>query len=274
MGSIIPAEVHLFDSAASGVLDMDELVRYCEALLPPVSIVKHPDFFSFCADGAGATRVSELKDRIAARLAEARVGQPIRLSGEVKPLPGVVAYERRMLDREPPRPVGALYDGFELSGICAEMLAGSEMRLDGWAIIITDQLFGTLEPPDARYHARVSIYADPCLVSTTGLVEAPAKPRDYYLARGLGLDAGRLYDGVDDFLKRDDPRTTEALKGYLAQAFFYHLTGEPFCEDRSCRLYNAHWQAELLEAQLGGDPEFCGRHERMLASILEENARG
>lgn len=267
-----PAEVHIFDSAASEAVRMDELVGYCEGLLPPFRIVRHQDFFIFCAGGVEGAGVSAFKDRVAGRLAASRVGRPSGPAGEVNPLPGVVDYERRMLDREPPRPIGALYDGYDLCRAYAEILDWSGRRLEGWTIVITNQLLGTLEQHDARYHAKVSIYGHPCLISTTGLVEAPARPRDYYLARGLGLHAGRARGGADDFLERDDPRTTEALKGYLAQAFFYHLVGEPFCEDASCRLYNAHWQAELIGAQLGANPGLCGRHRRMLGEILKESA--
>jgi hypothetical protein len=74
----------------------------------------------------------------------------------------------------------------------------------------------------------------------------------------------------EKWLRPDDPRTTEVLKGYLAQAIFYYMTGEPFCEERECRLFNAHWQEDLLHAQLDGGSDLCAKHERMLAEILEE----
>jgi hypothetical protein len=48
------------------------------------------------------------------------------------------------------------------------------------------------------------------------------------------------------------------------------MTGEPFCEERECRLFNAHWQEDLLHAQLDGGSDLCAKHERMLAEILEE----
>ena len=43
----------------------------------------------------------------------------------------------------------------------------------------------------------------------------------------------------------------------------FALTGEPFCEDPACRLFNAHWQAEMLRAQLEG-PDYCERHQELL----------
>ncbi len=51
------------------------------------------------------------------------------------------------------------------------------------------------------------------------------------------------------------------------QAVFYALTGDPFCEDKVCRLYNAHWQEDLLFAQLGGAYDFCPRHTALLQNL-------
>lgn len=273
MGPILPIELHLFDSAASPSVDFDELARYCSRLLPPLNVVTHGDFIDFCARGNEESRAAEIKDATAETLAGARVTDQAREAGSTHPLQSAVQYERRMLDRRPPRPFGVLYDGFLMCRAYRELLSLSGHRLEGWTIIVTNQLFGTFEARDSRYHARVSIYGDPCLISTTGLVEAPARSRSYYLARGIGL---RMPDekAGEDFLERDDTRTTEVLKGYIAQSFFYYLTSEPFCDDRNCRLFNAHRQAELLNAQLGGDTEFCREHERVLAEILEEITSG
>ena len=60
-----------------------------------------------------------------------------------------------------------------------------------------------------------------------------------------------------------DPRLTELLKGYTMQAVFYHLFAEPFCDNPDCRLFNAHWQEEMIKAQLQG-ADFCRRHRELL----------
>lgn len=271
MGSVLPGEIHIFDSAASTVLDMVELARYCSTLLPSVTIVNHGDFISFCTHSMKEGRAADVKDAVAAQIAAARVSDLARDVGQGQPLSAVVQYERRMLDREPPRPTGVFYDGYELCLAYAELLSLSNRQVDGWLIIITNQLFGTYEEHDSRYHARVSIYGHPCMISTTGLVEAPARPRSYYIKKGMGFEAEALEKGTAAaFLEYDDPRTTEVLKGYLAQTIFYYLTGEPFCEEKTCRLYNAHWQEDMLRAQLDGGGEFCAEHERILAEILKE----
>lgn len=67
----------------------------------------------------------------------------------------------------------------------------------------------------------------------------------------------------NDFLRYEDPRITEMAKGYAMQAAFYSLTGEPFCDDPRCRLFNAHWQREMFNAQLGGG-DYCPFHRNIL----------
>lgn len=267
---MLTEEIHIFDSAASPVLDVAALVAYCRKLLPGVSVMGHGDFVSYCTEGLDEGRAELVKDTVAARIASSRATGRARATGRNEPAGAVVDYERRMLDREPPRPTGVLYDGYELCRAFADLLFMSGRGLDGWLVIITNQLFGTCDESDVRYHARVSVYGHPCIISTGGMVEAPARPRSYYVLKGMGLDEGATREDPDGaFLVHGDPRTTDVLKGYLAQAVFYYLTGEPFCENENCRLYNAHWQEEVLAAQLGGGPEFCDRHERMLAEILE-----
>jgi hypothetical protein len=38
-------------------------------------------------------------------------------------------------------------------------------------------------------------------------------------------------------------------------------------------LYNAHWQEELIFAQLESQYEFCGQHTRILDSYVENESR-
>jgi hypothetical protein len=105
-------------------------------------------------------------------------------------------------------------------------------------------------------------------------VEAPAKPREFYLAReqfrAMGLDAISpvlASELRDRCLLPNDERLTEVAKGYALQAVFYALFGEAFCDDKDCRLYNAHWQEEMLHAQLDGAYDLCPRHETMLQNL-------
>jgi len=116
----------------------------------------------------------------------------------------------------------------------------------------------------------VTVLGPLALVSVPGLYEAPAKPEAYYREKGkhalLSGDAPPrevLENEVEGtFLVEDDPRTTGALEGYVLQAVHYLRTGEAFCEEAGCRLYDAHRQEALVEAQLR-DPEFCATHAEL-----------
>ena len=203
---------------------------------------------------------------IAEKLARARVQRPDRHDDDRDVLPGETNFEKKFLIEGNVKPVGMLYDGFALLGIYAEQIARDEANMRNCHIILTNQLFGTWDEDDLRFHARTSVYGFPSFLSTTGLVEAPAKPRDFYIGRQLGMAAPE--DGSDPrYLTRGDPRIQEALKGYLLQVLFYHLTGDPFCDDKECRLFNAHWQEELIHAQIRPEAGLCDRHKKLLKEI-------
>ena len=105
------------------------------------------------------------------------------------------------------------------------------------------------------------------LVSVPGLYEAPAKPEQYYkrkqrtaMVSGDTPPRAVLEEQVEgDFLVEDDPRTVEAIKGYVLQAYHYLATGADFCANEGCRLANPHRQPGVIEAQLR-EPEFCDAH--------------
>ncbi|MFN3550645.1 MAG: DUF6775 family putative metallopeptidase, partial [Endomicrobiia bacterium] len=112
------------------------------------------------------------------------------------------------------------------------------------------------------------IYSFPSIISTTGIVEAPAKPKEFYLKKRLGFDIYTLKEEFKNrFIDYNDPRMTEVMKGYVLQAIFFHMTGNPFCEDKNCRLYNAHWQQEVIQAQLNTKNEFCDKHKKIIEQI-------
>nr|WP_320416723.1 DUF6775 family putative metallopeptidase [Candidatus Nitrosotenuis chungbukensis] len=53
----------------------------------------------------------------------------------------------------------------------------------------------TFDSGDYRYHGRALIGANPSIISTTGIIEAPAKPRQYYMdlmtnyGQGLNIES-------------------------------------------------------------------------------------
>jgi hypothetical protein len=135
---------------------------------------------------------------------------------------------------------------------------------------LLDRVLGTWGDHDGRWHKRVAVLGQPALVSVPGLYEAPAKLEAYYReqqkhARLSGDAPPRevLEEQVEgEFLVAEDPRTTDALRGYVLTAYHYLETGEAFCEREGCRLFDAHRQPALVEAQLR-DPEFCEEHAEL-----------
>lgn len=167
-----------------------------------------------------------------------------------------------------------LYDALWVQRIHHKALAGkvSHELGEGYLhIIFTSLLFGTFE--GRRYHARVVLGGNPSLISTSGLVEAPARPREYYFIKGglirSGKDVGeldRMYEGR--FVKYDDPRTSSIICSYALQAVYYKLTGNAFCDEPSCCLYNSHWQEEVLKVQYEGRP--CEKCLKDIREITEK----
>lgn len=147
---------------------------------------------------------------------------------------------------------------------------------DACHIIITAKLFATYDA-QKKIHIRDAIFGFPSVLSTSGIVEGPAKPKEYYLYKQKYTQLG-IWDMEEPKLKKkfkgrfidyQDKRITEVLKGLIAQAIFFYITGEPFCKDKACRLFNAHWQEELIYAQLESG-KFCNRHKRALEEIRKK----
>ena len=82
------------------------------------------------------------------------------------------------------------------------------------------------------------------------------------MAQGLNVDSvKKKYQGT--FLENHDNRLSTIVEGYVLQAIFYYLTGEPFCDTLECRLHNPHWQKDLLYSQIQVG-ELCEKHEKIL----------
>lgn len=172
----------------------------------------------------------------------------------------------RILGRESVR--GKFYDGYWVQRILYRTLAekvADEIKSGFIHLIFTSLLFGTFE--NRRYHARVVLMGTPALVSTSGLVEAPAKPKEYYYIKGRLIQTGGDVSELDNmykgrFVEYDDPKISSILPSYALQAIGYEITGNAFCEDPQCCLFNSHWQGEVLKVQYNGNP--C---EKCLESI-------
>ena len=165
-----------------------------------------------------------------------------------------------------------LYDGFEFHKIITELIPINESKIDTLHIIFTNKLTCTFDENDFRYHARALIGSNPAIISTTGMIEAPAKPKQYYLDLMVNFSEERVdevkkkYKG--QFLEVHDSRLSEIAEGYLLQAIMYYETGEAFCDDVDCRLFNAHWQKDLFHSQIE-NKNLCKKHQNILNQLKQ-----
>ncbi len=260
----LPSRIFLYEEPSSPKVDLGELRSYLEETAP-FEVETRPEFFSHF-------RPTDL-DGLAGELAKLKVRDLRREEQEFAPLLGEVNFERRLL-RDPRRRLpGILYDGFRFQQLLRSLIPPEERTLKSLHLPLTSRLLATFDPGDRVYHARVIVCGYPTVISTSGVVEGPAKPKEFYIARrgytALGMTPpteALKEDLVGRFIDYDDERMTEVLKGYVLQALFYHLTGEPFCDDRDCRLFNAHWQQEMIRAQLVS-AKLCDPHSRLLSQV-------
>ena len=255
-------EIILYDEGTAQELDIEEIAQYLAQKMGKVKIEVRGNPFVFnlfqdkvsdCARKIAGTKIQEVSQKI--------------LSGQ-EPLYGEIEYEKRRILGST-MAFGVLYDGFHLLRLFYEIMSREERRPELVHIFFTNRLLATWDDGDKRYHLRTSVFGIPSIVSTTGIIEAPARPKEYYLLKQhyerLGKDLTQLNDSFQgSFIGYEDSRLTEVAKGYAMQAVFYYLIGDPFCEDKGCRLYNAHWQEELIFAQLQSGYEFCQWHNEFL----------
>jgi len=152
--------------------------------------------------------------------------------------------------------------------LCRNLLPDEGRSMEHCHIIFTSRLLATWDKNDGRYHLRVSIYSIPCIISLPGVVEAPARARGYYMALQRGIPAEilkNIYRGR--YIDYGDARMTEVIKGYVLQAIVFHSTGDAFCNEGSCRLFNAHRQEEMIHARMGGEYGAYTHHKRVIDEI-------
>lgn len=258
-------------------VDYEAVAEYIRGLMPQVAVDLEPPPLESALERRRGREREELLEHMAAAFAAAKVRDLTRVnSGGEAIIAGEIDYERRRLDDSGSGVYGLLYDAHMVSDLFWSQIGYNISELSQVTVVITNQLIGTWDRNDRRYHARAIVCGSPGVLSLSGLVAAPARSRDFYLAHqavqvmGLGKEEAQQIAGsfADDYLEYEDERMTEVVKGYVLQAVAYRMTGEPFCGDPQCRLYNAHRQEEMLAAQLGG-ADLCARHNELF-----ETARG
>ena len=183
------------------------------------------------------------------------------------PFEGEVQFELRRLQGTASA-AGILYDGFWLQQVLAEMLPRNQASRDWLHLLLTNRLVGSYDHSDRRWHARMVLGGQPSIVSTTGMVLAPALPRVFYTQRHLHEQSGsgvlgehlRVQMG-EQVLQHDDPRQTEVALSLTLQAALYWQGLEAFCTTAGCRLEDTHAQDALMRTHLQ-QPRLCPRHAR------------
>lgn len=269
-----PLTVYLYAEPAAPTLELRRIADYLAEQFPQLRVELREPVASWSLNRLSSQEREVALSRLAQSFARLRIRNPMREEQPDIALPVEVDYERRRLTAAI-SPFGLAYHGEKVMRLMADLLPREERRLACLHLVFTNQLLATYE--GGRYHFRVAVFGFPNLLSTTGVVEAPAKPKEFYVLKQQYAAMG-MSDAVVELeamlgeraLRHDDPRLTEVMKGYVMQALCYHLTGEAFCPERDCRLFNAHWQEELIRAQLSGTSQFCACHQRILQEIREE----
>jgi hypothetical protein len=278
------SKIILYNDPSTSNLQLTQLKGYLKSKINKIEIEIRDNFLNYyistCSQATEASKSTEEKPKkvsiiteLSKRLANTKVRDLSDPKKIIKPLLGEIAFEEKHLIDPSRTTPGILYDGLKLHELFQELLPFEEITRDICHIIFTPRLFGTFDENDRRYHARVILCGYPSIISTTGIVEAPAKPKEYYqIKQGLIRQNITTIDEFvpetlkEKYLKYNDPKITEVLKGYLMQVILYQLTSNPFCLDLKCRLFNAHWQEEVIKAQLT-KPEFCSKHKNLISKI-------
>ena len=74
----------------------------------------------------------------------------------------------------------------------------------------------------------------------------------------------------NQFVDYHDVRMSEIIKGFILQSIMYYETGDAFCKQKECRLFNAHWQKDLIYVQLENG-KLCKLHSDILRKLRKAN---
>lgn len=255
------SKVFLYDEPTVPEIKIEDLAEFIRKNFH-VEVEIRQNIFSF---------FKSWRQKVAHELASCRVLDTKNPFKRHNPTIDEIEFEERTLE-EPFRSTNIImYDGFEFQNIILNLLPNTEISQELFHIVCTSKLTCTYDFDDYRYHGRAVICSNPAIISTTGIIEAPAKPREYYLNlvanMAKGLDVKKVINQFKGrYLEYNDVRLSDTIKGYAMQALFYYSTGEPFCDSKNCRLFNAHWQEDLLYSQVNVG-KLCDKHKKILETF-------
>ena len=282
-------KIHIYCNHANN-LDFKAIVAELQKYFPKISIdIRYPfldDVDNALAESLISIRISDLRKPF---------DEQPRIKDQEKLDQNIIDYERNFsrhtrfndtnnnnnINRQHKELI--LYDGFMMQRLLGTMINEDESNTDHVHIVFEDRLISTFSEDDLRYHARTFVAGSPSIISTTGIVEAPAKPKEWYIKQmqqslyiyDMDNDDNQIdktsaaatalsSSNVKKYLDYGDYRINFAAVGYALQVLFFFITnGDPFCNNIHCRLYNAHWQEELLQSQIQNQ-RLCDDHDVLL----------
>ena len=256
-------------------MKISKIFLYDEPSVPEINIKQLADFIkkNFSIDVEVRKNIfSNVKKTTAKQLASCRIFNTRKPFEFHLPSAEEIEFEENSFQSSSGIKNIVMYDGFEFQKALSDLTSEAENSVDNFHLIFTNRLMCTYDYNDYRYHGRAIICSNPSIISTTGIIEAPAKSKEYYMelisimAQGLNLESiKKKYQG--SYLEYHDERLSTIVEGYAMQALFYYLTGEPFCELEECRLFNPHWQKELLYSQIEIG-KLCKKHQKILGGLV------
>jgi hypothetical protein len=257
-------------------LKISKIILYDEPTVPQIRLEKLEKFITDTSEMKVESRKNiflGLDEKDYKKIASCRIFDLKKPFQTHNPTPDEIQIENQNKDMSNKEEM-TLYDGFELQKTTLDFISKNERDDKILHIIFSNKLVCTFDENDFRYHARAVIGSNPTIISTTGMVEAPAKPKRYYLDLMTDFNKERIdeikekYKG--EFLEYNDSRISDIAEGYLLQAIMYYHTGEAFCENKECRLFNAHWQKDLFYSQLE-NKKFCDNHQKILKNMTNQD---
>ena len=263
--------INLYNVSSWSELHIDQIFSYLRKLLPYNHLIHNTN---------GIIKIVQIEKKIENLFESKAIIKDLKTPLCIYDLdynhsPYIIEQKKDVKSLESPIQINnqLLFDGFMIQKILRseeeitwQQNYDQELTLSTLNIIITDKLLCTFDEKDWRYHARSLICGNPTLISTSGVVEGLAKPRDYYYKLYFYDDnnikeLNKEYS--NQFINYGDARINGVIEGLILQSLFYFVnSGDPFCKDRNCRFFNAHYHEDAIRTSR--EKTICNSHTFML----------
>ena len=172
-------------------MKISKIILYNEPTVPEIQIEKIKQFIIEIFQIRVEIKdnfFESLEDKIFEKIASTQIFDLKKQFKKHIPTQEEIQIEKEKIDTSE-KDVMILYDGFELQNIIAENISITDDKLQ---IIFTNKLTATFDNDDFIYHDRALISSNPTIISTTGIIEAPAKPKQYYLDLMTNFSEGKI----------------------------------------------------------------------------------